>query len=89
MSYCGNHSAPSDEDCFYSENETFNLGYDKVLDKYELKKEVTDYLPKFYVGHKDVIAQEADFNNNVLDTSENLISKVSRPKKIVLMRLHK
>ena len=78
MSYCGNHSAPSDEDCFYSENETFNLGYDNVLDKYELKKEVTDYLPKFYVGQKDAIVQEADFNNNAFDTSENLISKVRR-----------
>ena len=37
---------------------------------------VTDYLSKIYVGHKDVTAQEEDFNNNALDISENLISKV-------------
>ena len=46
--------------------------YDKVLDKYELKKEVMNYLPKIYMGQKRFYSSRV---NLPLVTSKNLIFK--------------
>ena len=64
-------SLTSEGDLFFSDREDHSMVYGKVLDKYDLKKEVIDYLPKTYVGTNaqeevDVLTDANDLNNNEL-----------------------